>query len=345
METDQYIKQLVEYITQHLAAGYSESSIRQALTQHGWSQQHVDEAFAVLRETQAQQYATTTVNQPGASQQHGTVAPKKYKLFQAIGDSMRSISKNPGVFAGVTAISLLTGGIIYFAPILLIMMFAFPIMSVILTGSIGTQVLTAVALAVVMLCAQSLAQSVVMMAPALVLRHGLAQEKARFKDVCSYAARSLFRVFRAALALELLLYGPLFLLLIVAITTGLIEPSLTEGLSMFLFIGSLANFAWTIIILLRYGLAPYVALFEKVSIGNALKRSSYLLQRGGQWFLVKGTALVLLISVIASMFTSDSSVDTLTIGDVFALIVTLVLVVSINVVAVALYNNRQAVKG
>lgn len=108
----------------------------------------------------------------------------------------------------------------------------------------------------------------------------------------------------------------------------------------------IAAFGWGIFSNMRYGLVPYVALFEKdVPLFKVFKRSKELLAGGGRRIILQGTILSL-TALSAAGLLSGQSPRSLTASSTVAVIITLAAVSLIaNALLVMLYRNRRAVIG
>lgn len=107
----------------------------------------------------------------------------------------------------------------------------------------------------------------------------------------------------------------------------------------------LAAMVWACIASIRFALVPYVALFEPdVPIVKALGRSKYLLLKGGQWFLVKGFLLLLLVFTILSLATHQNFSELMNSNSIAVNILLILLSVMTNGALVMLYLNRRVIK-
>lgn len=117
-----------------------------------------------------------------------------------------------------------------------------------------------------------------------------------------------------------------------------------------LIIASFGAVAWSIVALLRYALAPFVALFEPdIPVTGTLARSRQLLVHGGQWFLFKLVLLFIALSVIVSFMSGSlatSSEDSL---PIVTTVIDTILNVTLGALAIGtltmLYRNRAATRG
>jgi hypothetical protein len=179
----------------------------------------------------------------------------------------------------------------------------------------------------------------------LALYDGAERRKRPVGAIISTSFSKLPRVLVASLLFGLVTFWPL--LLLVAAPLLLLASSHT-GSGVFLAIPILALFAiaWVYIALIRFALTPFVALFEQdVPVLKTLGRSKHLLQKGGQWFLLKGLLLLILIAIIAAIATG-TTVQKLNQSDNLGLNIFMVVVdMFANSVLVMLYRNRKIVRG
>lgn len=114
--------QLTSYIKQHLDQGVPENLIRQTLLQHKWNADLVNRAFLFVKAPQISYPKSDATSQPSnlnannwgqpnttqaqapSAYEHANQAspesnaPKKYKVFRAIGDTFHAIKHNAGAF-------------------------------------------------------------------------------------------------------------------------------------------------------------------------------------------------------------------------------------------------------
>jgi uncharacterized membrane protein len=107
----------------------------------------------------------------------------------------------------------------------------------------------------------------------------------------------------------------------------------------------LITIIWTIIAMLRYSLAAYIALFEpELPLFAILSRSNQLLKGGGQWFVVKGVLLIFLVAIIMSIVTRQSLSELTASSNLGVVLVFLIMSLLANGSMLMLYRNRKAVK-
>jgi len=112
------------------------------------------------------------------------------------------------------------------------------------------------------------------------------------------------------------------------------------------FLIGIAAIIWLYIALLRYALAPYVALFEPdVPVMKVLSRSKQLMLKGGQWFVVKGIGLIFLVSILLGMVSGSQLRVQSGSSNLVVNVVSIVITILANGSLVLLYRNRKMVRG
>lgn len=330
---DDHLNQLDSYIKQQLDNNISADQIRQILLAHNWDPVLVDHA---MQSAQASAHAEEPVPQPEAVDS-AALAPRKYKLFRAIGDTFTAIKNN----ALTVILTVVVGYAIALITLLII---------TILTGAIAgatENVVVSVICYIILYGLWSVGIGALILAStSLALFDGSENFKSSFKIILSRSFSTLGRVVLANLLFSIVTLWPLVVIIIlplILIASGGQAP----GASFLLMtLVTLSAIVWIYIALVRYALVPYVALFEpKVSIFNTLGRSAHLMVKGGQWFVVKGILLLLLILIIFSILTGQNPSTLNDSDNIITIIAGIILTVIINGVLVMLYRNRRAVKG
>lgn len=266
------------------------------------------------------------------------VPTEKYKVFQAIGDAMRGISLNFGIFmVACILLAVMTAAVSYITPILTFsLLLTFPNIIVITILTIVIQTITSVAL-----------QGVFLIIVAVMIDAEKNRANVDGRTIVSVLRTKLIRVMLALLLQTVVILLPFIIAFVIALTmlnaaTASAVPSAVQT--------SLTFFApiLAIILFFRYALVPIIAFFEpNRSYLQLLSRSYFLLRGGGQWFLFKlvalnvGVAVLFLVVLrnIPTYFEMDSG---------GAAIATALLIVGIQIIATAvlvvLYLNRKAVR-
>ncbi len=360
--------QLVDYIRQHLNQGIPEESIRQTLLQHNWNSDLVNHAFVTAKSPtlppEAQQSpAPQPLNQqpqdlnqqnnhaqpelqPTSNQTPSSVtAPQKYKVFRALADTFGAIKNNAGAFilAVITSyaiaavslflISFVIGKLLYGEFGLL-----FASTSKLLTVLFGSLILYTVWYA--------FADAFVLATTSLAIYDGSEKRKSSIGATISQGFARVGRVIVANVLFALISFWPVVLIIflpIIFLTSGH-----TGGSSSLILIPILMLVAvvWAYIALIRFALAPYVALFEpNVPITKVLGRSKFLLMKGGQWFLVKGFFLLLLVVIILAIVTGKNLPELENSSNIGINLFLIIASILVNGALVMLYHNRKIVRG
>ncbi len=278
---------------------------------------------------------TPETPQVAAPEMPTQVSPK-YSVHQAIGEGIKAVFVNIWPIIGSTflisvviiAVTLLfvilsligilslkllvSGGLIYFGLVL--------VLALVIISAISTLATTSFSIAI--------------MAGAENQRIGLI---ATLKAALS----SFMRVFLASAVMLLIVLGPLLALILLA--GGLVYMKASTVLA---FLLPIAGIIWVYIALLRFALVPYVALFEpSVQIFQTLGRSTHLLEKGGQWFIVKGVFLLILVAILGSVLTGQNLRQLQNSNNPVIQIVIALLSLIMIAVMVMLYRNRRIVRG
>ena len=361
--------QLTNYIQQHLQAGTPPDTIRTTLLQAGWHAEMVDQALQDILGQQpsqsaelpdaapntetapTQQYTyqetATTSTQPTEQQPQQTQpavaavadAPVKYKIFRAVSDTIRAIRNNFPPYLGLTVSSYLISGALY-VPL--------TIGATLLAASLFAESSTLILLAFIIPTLLSLAGLVIVSAfiiaaTSMAVADGAEGRKTSFFTTLVKAFKVVPRILGANLLVFAVSIAPIILLTALAFALG--GAGGGALMNIILILGGLGSMAWILIAMLRYALAPYVALFEPdVPVTQTLKRSKALLIGGGQWFIVKGILLIFLVAIILGAFTGKPVTEVESSSNPIVIIILILLNVLVEGALVMLYLNRKAVK-
>lgn len=366
--------QLVDYIKQHLSQGVPEDRIRNTLSQHNWNPELVNSAFAAVNNAnplpdnpqpfqspapittqyQSQQPSNAPSSQPNdyqtSLQNPQQVAtdpntPKKYKVFRAIGDTFQAIKKNASAFFLSVILSYVVAAVFLFVISFLI--------SKVLYGEFGllfastSKLLTVLFGSLILYTAwYALAGAFILATTSLALYDGSENRKSSLSQILSSSFSRLGRVVLADLLFCLVAFWPIALIIflpIIFLTSGV---GGSNSSLILLPILMLVAVIWIYIALVRFALAPYVALFEpNVPITKTLGRSKHLLVKGGQWFLVKGFLLLLLILIILAVATGQNLPELMDSNNIAINIFLIIVSIVVNGGLVMLYHNRKIVRG
>jgi hypothetical protein len=321
-----------KYVTEHLSKGYTEAQLRDHMFRHGWSHEWIDQAFeAANNKQQLPPSQANPLESPANTRQ-------KYRVFDAISDSIKAIRENPLTFLTTVIISyaIAIATVVGAVAALIAVWFGGNILSgrspafpVIILGIIIVVILFAAASAFLEAC--------------IALAIANKQNRLSIKEVLSTSIKATPRVTGANALMTLLIWGPLLFMFVPLLITSLSSSS--PGKIVLTSLLFLIFAVWAIIASLRYALMPYVVLFEpSTNITEAMGRSKLLLQKGGQWFLIKGVLLIILIYAVISLITGMTRNE---IESTDNAVVNLILIL-MNILAITcltmLYLNRKQVR-
>lgn len=340
--------EISKYLEAQKARGLSDDQIRSNLTQNGWSAQQIDHILPKQPVSPLPQTNPVVVSsEPQTTEnstQHSNIIhqqPQKYKVFQALKDSLTAIRQNAKAFFAVLIISASVCLLGYVAIMLPIGFLASS------DPALGFALLPA--LLIVTLLAylwMALSGSYVVANTAVALNDGFNGRRSKIRDLLKQSLRNFLRI-AIANALGLLvtfLPSTISGVIILFSVWGSGEPNVE--LMMGAVVVFIIGLAWALIASLRLALVQQVATFEpNLNARQALKRSSFLLRKGGQWFLIKGFLLVAVIYVALSFVTS-TPVDELDRSMNPATMLPILLVYFGTLTSLTmLYINRAAIRG
>ncbi len=329
-----HFDQLVNYIKQHLDQGVPEDHIRQALHQHNWDHTLVEQGFAA---------AKTPAQPAGTQHAGGPVATQKYTVTQALQELFKAIANNATAYALAALVSIAASvAVLYVINYLIGLAFYAPMGWYFLPK---WQIWTMLVVYLVAYTAwYAFAGAFITSAVALALADGRHGHKSSLNTILKQALARTRHVAGAHALFVMVSIWPA--VLVIALPLILLLTSLNLGLAVFLFVPLtyLAAMVWVVVTVVRFALAPYVALFEpEVRVAKTLGRSKQLLMRGGQLFLVKGLLLVFLISFAISAATHTPYDKLANNTDPVLDAIALILWLGMHGVLVMLYHNRKSV--
>jgi hypothetical protein len=183
----------------------------------------------------------------------------------------------------------------------------------------------------------------------LSVNDGADGKKTTIGDVFKRSQKHVIRVIKTEILLALVVAAPLILPAAFSLTQLGNSRSL-EGVvaySGLMFLAVIAGIVWAVIALLRYCLAPIVVIFEpNVPVKQTLARSKHLMEKGGQWFVVKFVGLCLLILIVLSiLFSPEQSSQGYGQNDSsFVDLISSLLSIFGTGMLVMLYRNRKVVR-
>lgn len=275
-----------------------------------------------------------------------TPVAETYTLRQNIKETTQAIRKNLATVAGSLLIAILF--VIGISAV-----FALAVGSSILFGmndgfdpaSFGLGFVVFILLAAL---AFSLMAALLNIFIALSVNDGARGKKTAIMDVLKRSQSHLVRVIKTEIMLAAIVAAPLVVLAAFSLTqlgnSRSLEGAFAYGGLMFLIV--IAGTVWAVIALLRYCLAPIVAIFEpKIPVKQTFARSKHLMEKGGQWFVVKLALLALLITIVLSMFTPEKNYQGYENSDnPFINLISYALGLFSTGMLVLLYRNRKAVR-
>lgn len=368
---DHHYQNLLDYVNDQILAGKQPAEIRQELLAAGWDAHYVDKALSGQaaahthdthgRPASHQQTQNGAAGHPAAHDDAGiqtTTQPERYKVFAAIGDTISAAKANfkTILLGGIVTLALFMALAIGYT-VAVYSTFAFASFgsagylttAATAVGSIGAFIVTllvAVALSIVI---QTLSTNLM----ALAFMDGAEHNRRGFGEIFRTGGRSIVRVFGSYICVVLVAIAPYIILGAIGLAVVLSSNDPYSGNANFnilLIIASFGAVAWSIVALLRYALAPFVALFEPdIPVTGTLTRSRQLLVHGGQWFLFKLVLLFIVLSIIVSLMPgllATSSEDSL---PIVTTVIDTILNVSLGALAIGtltmLYRNRVATRG
>jgi hypothetical protein len=373
------LQQLISYITQAKQAGMTPDAIRQQLTQNNWDPHMVQTAMTSVEQampapTQPMQQsvpsqATQPQMQQNMQQQPQNMAnmtPPKYTLRQSFKDVVKGIKGNPVSFAvsGLVAIvgyAVVTVGIIVLVKIILE---SIGIKNDVATTAIsrdtaGKAIAGIIVGGVVAAILSAIIGAFWFAASAKALSSGLSGKRTTPSETVLFGLKNIGRVLLVNLLLIAVIAGP---------GLGFVLLGLVTKVFIFYPLAILVSVIWFILCILRYALTQQVAVFEpEIGVKKSLSRSKFLMEHGGQKFLVFLIGILIVVSIALSPLTNKSVETTTTTGGAklsngrtslvvttkskknettpIGYVVSALTQMTVSTMLVTLYLNRQAVRG
>ncbi len=347
-------EQIVNYIKQSLAQGVPEESIHQALLQNRWDPELINWALAFVKsptpnyqppaqlggsQTQSPQNIPPPATQPMPS----TPAQGKYRVFRSLMDTIHAIANNAATYFLALAVS--------YAVAVVTLLLVTLIIKKVLVGEFGLLFASTPKLLTVLFGSlilytlwHAFGGTLVMNTTALALYDGADGRKSSIGATIGTSFKRIGRVIMANVLFTLLTIWPIVLIFFLPIIlfTGGVDP----GTSLLLgFILMLVSLVWAYIALIRFALAPYIALFEpEIPVTKTLARSKRLLIKGGQWFLVKGILLLIACSVVVALTTGQDILELTDSSTIVGNLLYVIVSILANGSLVMLYRNRRAIR-
>lgn len=354
MNNEQYLTQLINYISENMSRGVSRNDIYAALINSGWDQQFVIQAFERADTCLAVQPPLVEQNEttlPDCTIESSNITPHpsdkiaKYKLVSAVKDTAKALVVNPVTFL----LTFLSSIVISFFSSILLILLAYVPLTIIKTTSRSNILALLFAYSLVLVISiiwSSLIQAYFLTSTSLILSESRSRKKASFKKIATLSLTRLFRVVKVNLVTVTVLAWPFFLLIFVAIFEGLASGRAIKILVFLVYLAILVFAIVRVIMgLVRYALAPYVAIFEpETPIIKTLSRSRVLLSGGGNRFIVKLFFLALFMLIVIAGVSGASVQAKNYFINMMANIMALVVSVFINGMLLMLYANRRSIK-
>lgn len=349
METT--IKAAAEFIREHRKHGFSDERIREHFRAHGWTTAHIEAAMKKAHELAVQAHPIFNSNIPTSppSPVKTGAQPKKYTIRRSLADFGRALRKNWRAFTlSVLAAAVLATAGAYLAIFIDSLLPSYNFFKphnpsavlVFLSGILDIALLIAWS---------SFVSAFLLTTTAHALRDGL---RGHPSNIGALLQQNLPRIPRVAIASAMattIIFGPLLLIVPLTLVDVVISAEhLGTGLLLALLnvLVGVIGVVWVIITMLRLALVQQVAAFEpELSYRRILQRSSFLLREGGQWFLIKGAVLLLLLCTLLSALLKHSILaDTSTPSTPGTIVFYLLNTLAISLLTM-LYLNRVAVRG
>jgi hypothetical protein len=276
-------------------------------------------------------------------------APKKFRVWKAIAQSLAAIKHNPisilvALVVGYGASVAMTVGIIA--------AFTGTYSSLILSsgplGGGGSSIVALIGIVLAVFVAGAFARTLVLCLVAQALYDGAERQKVPVGQTLKRGFKGLLRVFVASVLYGLVIVGPeivsgTFFFFTILSGQGSFGGANVGMISIVAYFGSIV---WMIIAMLRYSLAPYIALLEpSLPVTKTLSRSFHLLRKGGQWFIFKGALLVFLIMIIIGILAGEENIQSVaSSNNMIVIIVSSLLSILIDGSMVMLYRNRRIIR-
>ncbi len=278
--------------------------------------------------------------------------PSKYGLFFAIGEATRAIFANVLAYVMAFVASILLTGIVY-------VLLAIALIAALASSLNGTSnaIISIIGVVILALVVLSFVNAYTLITASVAVADGKAGRHSIIKKLLLPRPRLLLRVLGAEALAGLIIIVPLLVLVI--LSSVLAASGGGGGAAAIVILGGLLGVAWVIIAALRFALTPYVALFDQsLPLLKTLGQSNHLLRGGGQWFLIKGFLIAIIVYILISFLGGSSSASTLgslntaqsLFGNVIAnniagSILSLLFGIISQAVLTVLYLNRAAVRG
>ena len=269
-----------------------------------------------------------------------------YRVFSAIRDTLSAMKYNAAAYFGSVLLVVLLAVAVVMAVVMLLGLAGLRI-EMNSTMPFATQLIPLLIVAGILYAIWSaVAGAMFTSVSALALRDGAQRRKSSVAKLLSAASKRILRVIGANILFGLIAAVPPILAMMVPAFLGI--SGAIDGTTVAILSGTagIAGFVWILFCVLRYGLMPYVAVFEpKVPITQTMARSRALLAGGGGWFLTKSLLLLLLTMNVASILSGADTINPSAASNtIFTILSVLVSLIWVGMLTM-LYWNRKHVAG
>lgn len=266
-----------------------------------------------------------------------------YKVFTAVGDTLRAIKQNLATYLASILVGL---GIAVVAAIIFGVLLLSGLAALLPSAGSGYNAagLVFLGLGAVLMTGLYIAIGAFLLNyMSLAVNAGADGQKTGVGQTIKESFHHLKRVFLAQLLLVSVLCLPILATLSVFFMVFTPPDASMIGWAILLVIAAMIVFY---ILLFRFMLAPYVALFEpQTPVLKTLSRSRQLMVGGGQWFVFKGTLLMIGLFVVIALITGSDPQDSASVGSILSNLLTSAISLVASSCLVLLYRNRKQVKG
>ena len=268
-----------------------------------------------------------------------------YRVFSAIRDTLSAMKYNAAAYFGSVLLVVLLAVAVVMAMVMLLGLAGLRI-EMNSTMPFATQLIPLLIVAGILYAIWSaVAGAMFTSVSALALRDGAQRRKSSVAKLLSAASKRILRVIGANILFGLIAAVPPILAMMVPVFLGV--SGAIDGTTVAILSGTagIAGLVWILFCVLRYGLMPYVAVFEsKVPITQTMARSRALLAGGGGWFLIKSLLLLLLTMTVASILSgADTANPSAASNTIFTVLSVLVWLIWAGMLTMLYWNRRQVV--
>lgn len=274
-------RQAAEYIDQHIKANIPENTIRNHFLQYGWTKENIEQAFDEYRK----------LIYDGVQHHIKNNMPAKYTLTSIVSDTYKAIIRNRGAYAvsiGLTSVALIAAleGLFHVIPL-------------------GLPAVAILLLIVLCYVPVHVCQSFIFAIMTVLLQAFYDNRTVRPMQPLMEGFKVLRRIALTNLLWNMISYAPIIIggwIVVYAVFLTL-SPMWLIVVPLL----ALISIVWVLIVGLRYCLSPVVAQCEpSVPIRQILPRSRKLLGPKGQWVVVLGAVVSMIIGIPIYQIESSS---------------------------------------